>query len=166
MRQEKIIIRKRLPAAFSLALVLFVLLALPGWGAKKTTADEILADMEWAKIYNLFPVDESLAEGIAAKVGDDLSIEVYLATWCSDSRDHVPPFLKIVTVLDNIRKEKLNVNYYTVDRKPNKKTKYYVKDLKVERVPTFIFYRNGKEIGRIIETPKNTLLEDVMEIVF
>ena len=52
------------------------------------------------------------------------------------------------------------------DLKPNKQTKYYVKDLKVERVPTFIFYKNNKEIGRIIENPKKDMAEDFLEIVF
>jgi hypothetical protein len=53
-----------------------------------------------------------------------------------------------------------------VKRKPSKKVKYFVEELKVERVPTFIFYRDGKEIGRIIENPKTSLIEDFLEIVF
>jgi len=34
------------------------------------------------------------------------------------------------------------------------------KKFKIERIPTFIFLRNGKEIGRIIETPVKSLEED------
>jgi len=33
-------------------------------------------------------------------------------------------------------------------------------------VPTFIFYRGGGEIGRIVENPKAGMIEDFMEIVF
>jgi len=38
--------------------------------------------------------------------------------------------------------------------------------LKVERVPTFIFFRDGREIGRIVENPKTGMVEDFMEILF
>ena len=36
----------------------------------------------------------------------------------------------------------------------------------IERVPTFVFLRDGVEIGRITETPTNTLEEDVAHIAF
>jgi hypothetical protein len=35
----------------------------------------------------------------------------------------------------------------------------------VEKVPTFIFYRSDREIGRIVENPKTGLLEDTIEIL-
>ena len=38
-------------------------------------------------------------------------------------------------------------------------------DLDIELVPTFIFYRNGEELGRIVETPEDTLEKDLAEIV-
>jgi len=41
-----------------------------------------------------------------------------------------------------------------------------VEELKVERVPTFIFYRAGTEIGRIVENPTRGILEDFLAIVF
>ena len=50
-------------------------------------------------------------------------------------------------------------------KKPNKDVKYYVEDMKVERVPTFVFFRDGKEIGRTIENPKKSLLDDFLEIL-
>jgi hypothetical protein len=35
----------------------------------------------------------------------------------------------------------------------------------IEKVPTFIFYKNGKEVGRIIETPHTTLENDMQLIL-
>lgn len=35
----------------------------------------------------------------------------------------------------------------------------------IERVPTFIFYKNESEIGRIIETPVETLEKDILNIL-
>ena len=35
----------------------------------------------------------------------------------------------------------------------------------IHRVPTFIFYKNGKEVNRIVEYPKETLERDIKNIV-
>jgi ribosomal protein L30E len=69
-------------------------------------------------------------------------------------------------IIDVVRNPNVVVNYYNVKRKASKDVKYYAADLKVERVPTFIFYRDGKEIGRIVENPQKSLVEDFLEIIF
>jgi hypothetical protein len=131
---------------------------------EKIDKNKILATgQEWKDNYMNYRVDDSLLETLKAKIGDDLKIDVYLGTWCSDSLNNVPKFIKII---EAAAAENLPVNYYNVERKPSKEVKYYVEELKVERVPTFIFYRDGKEIGRIIENPKNSLVEDFLEIIF
>jgi hypothetical protein len=45
-----------------------------------------------------------------------------------------------------------------------KTTHFKMEHLKIERVPTIIFYSNNRE-GRIVETPKTTLEKDMLEIV-
>jgi hypothetical protein len=147
--------------------VVFMAFAISGAAAEKIEKGKILTDNEeWQEIYEEFTVDESMVEAAAAKIGDNLTIDVYLGLWCGDSKNNVPPFLKIIEKIDEISDQKMTVHYYTVERKPSKKIKYFVEELKVERVPTFIFYRDGKEIGRIIENPKNSLIEDFLEIIF
>lgn len=134
-----------------------------GLAAEKVGKAEILAQDGWKQGYAAYRPDDGLIEALKSKVGEDLKIDVYLAFWCGDSRNNVPKFLKII---DKIGSSSLKVNYYTCKRKPNKETKYFVEKLQVERVPTFIFYRQGKEIGRIIENPKASLIEDFLEIIF
>ncbi len=147
--------------------VVLMAFAMSGAAAEKIEKGKILANNEeWQKIYEQFTVDESMVEAVTAKIGDNMKIDVYLGLWCGDSKNNVPPFLKIIEKIDEISDQKITVDYYTVERKPSKKVKYFVEELKVERVPTFIFYRDGKEIGRIIENPKNSLIEDFLEIVF
>ncbi len=145
--------------------IFFTAFAVFGWEAEKIGKDKILKDEEWKKIYEEFIADDSLIEALASKTGENLKIDVYLAFWCGDSKRNVPPFLKIVEKINKLDNN-LAVNYYTVKRKPTRKTKYFVEELKVERVPTFIFYRDGKEIGRIIENPQKSLIEDFLEIIF
>jgi hypothetical protein len=131
---------------------------------KMIKKDHILnTTKEWQEIYDQFEMDEGLLETLKSKTGEDLEIVVYLGIWCGDSKRNVPEFIKII---DALEQPDLKVTYYDVTRKANKDVKYYVEKYHVERVPTFIFYRSGKEIGRIVENPVNNLLEDFIEIVF
>ena len=83
-----------------------------------------------------------------------------MGTWCGDSRREIPGFYKI---LDETA---FDVNYLQligVDR--SKKYDDYEKDLTIFRVPTIIFLKNGKEIGRFVEYPKETIEKDFLKIV-
>lgn len=147
--------------------LMFTVIACSGYAAEKIERNKILmSNQEWQAVYKDFQVDEGLVEALASKLDGELKVDVYFGFWCSDSKDNVPPFLKIMDVLESFNNKVMTVNYYTVERKPTKETKYYVEEFKVERVPTFIFYKEGKEIGRIVENPKNSLIEDMMNILY
>jgi hypothetical protein len=141
-----------------------MLISCSGYAAQKVDKDAILIDgEEWQNVYIQSEVDEGLVEAMAYKI-ENLRIDVYFAFWCGDSKNNVPPFLKIISGIERFNVN-IPVNYYSVERKPNKETKYYVEEFKVERVPTFIFYKNDKEIGRITENPKRSVIEDMIEII-
>ena len=130
---------------------------------EETTKEKILAaSPEWQEKYDGFEVGTDIVEALKAKTGGNMKIDVYLGLWCSDSRNNVPPFIKIMDRLGT----GAAVRYFSVPRKANNEVKYFIESLKVERVPTFIFYRDGKEIGRIVENPKPSLIEEFMDIVF
>lgn len=150
-----------------MAWIMLTMIACSGYAAEKIERNKILmTNQEWQEVYRGFQVDEGLVEAIASKLEGELKIDVYFGFWCGDSKNNVPPFLKIMDVMAGFNEKIPTVNYYTVERKPTKETKYFVEEFKVERVPTFIFYRDGKEIGRIIENPKNSLIEDMMNILY
>lgn len=92
---------------------------------------------------------------------DGLSILIVLGTWCSDSKEQVPKFFK---VLDKMKFDEENLEMIGVDRE-KKGGGVDVSGYDIMRVPTFIFIRNGKEIGRIIETPVRSLEVDMLGIV-
>lgn len=141
----------------------FILMVAVAFAAERVDRVQILKDEGWKQRHMTYEPDSSMIDILKSKVADNLKIDVYLAFWCGDSKRNVPLFLKII---DQIGSSNLKVNYYSVERKPTRDTKYFVEKLMVERVPTFIFYRGGKEIGRIIENPKTSMLEDFLEIVF
>jgi hypothetical protein len=145
--------------------VLAAALLAPLFGAEPQGVDraDILKDEDWLRGYNQYVPDGELLESLRGKLPGVSKVEVYFAFWCSDSENNVPKFLKILGVLQI---PDLNVDFYSVERKANKDQKYYVEKLKIERIPTFIFSRDGGEIGRIVENPKTEMLEDILMILF
>jgi hypothetical protein len=144
------------------AALLFPLVSAGGQTAEEITKEKILAaGQEWQEKHDKYEPEADIVDALKTKLGSNLRIDVYLGLWCPDSRNNVPPFIKILDRLGT----GVPVRYFNVPRKASKDIKYYVEELKVDRVPTFIFYRDAKEIGRIIENPKTGLIEDFMEIV-
>ncbi len=92
---------------------------------------------------------------------DSIKIVLVLGTWCSDSRREVPYFYKI---LDQLKFDEKNLTVFCVDRKKQAEG-YDIDQFIIERVPTFIFYKNDSELGRIIETPTETLERDMLKII-
>ena len=57
-----------------------------------------------------------------------------------------------------------NLTLICVDRS-KKAPETNVYDLKIELVPTFIFYRNKTEIGRIVEVPADLMEKEILKIL-
>ncbi len=92
---------------------------------------------------------------------NDIQIKVFMGTWCGDSKRETPRFYK---VLDALEFDQSNMDLVTVDR--TKTTPDGLeKGLHIIRVPTFIFYKDGKEINRIVEYPVETLEKDMLSIL-
>jgi thiol-disulfide isomerase/thioredoxin len=90
-----------------------------------------------------------------------LKVTIVLGTWCGDSKLQVPHFLK---VLDQTGVQEKDITLICVDG--HKKSENGLTDnLSIERVPTFIVTKTGKEVGRIVESPKDTLENDLLSIV-
>jgi thioredoxin 1 len=99
--------------------------------------------------------------GLIQQAGAGVETMVFFGQWCSDSRRDVPRFLKIV---DLAGKSLGQVTLYALDRKKRSpdglEGQYHI-----ERVPTFVFLKQGKEIGRIVEMPRTTLEGDMLGIL-
>jgi len=90
-----------------------------------------------------------------------IKIKAVMGTWCGDSRREIPHFYKL---LDATGFDYNNLEMITVDRSkstPNNEQE----GLSIERVPTFIFYKDGKEINRFVEYPRETLEKDFLKIL-
>jgi hypothetical protein len=86
---------------------------------------------------------------------DDLHIDIYFGTWCHDSQREVPRMLNILKENSAISTQLIALDYEKSDPKGlanNNGIKY---------TPTFIMSTGGKELGRIIERPKDSLVADI-----
>ena len=110
--------------------------------------------------YPVYKADEATMKQLAGKL-NGVEVTVVMATWCSDSREWVPRFYKIMDELDFPFK---NLTLISVDR-TKKAPGTNVDDLKIELVPTFIFYRNRTELGRIIEVPGDLMEKEILKIL-
>jgi hypothetical protein len=146
-----------------LALCGGILLAAGPLAAQQAVSPNVLlGDSEWRRVYDGYEPDTALLEALKEKIGGTRLV-VVLGTWCDDSRENVPPFLKLMNLLGPAAPD---VAYLGVERKGDPQQKFYVPELAVERIPTFIVYRGDREIGRIVEKPRESILGDLLQIVF
>jgi len=111
--------------------------------------------------YSDYQPDMSFMADLVLQETDDLSITIVLGTWCPDSRREVPRFMKIID-LWGFPMEK--IKFIGVDINKVAPLADYPQ-LAIERVPTFIFYENNIEKGRIIEVPVTSLEQDTRNIL-
>lgn len=110
--------------------------------------------------YESYNPSEEAMETIKKNISE-YKIVAFMGTWCPDSRREVPQFFKI---LDEANYDLSKLEIIGVDR--SKTTPDNLTDgHSLKRVPTFIFYKNGKEVNRYVEYAKESLAEDIAAIV-
>ena len=91
----------------------------------------------------------------------DASVTVFMGTWCEDSQREVPAFFKI---LDEINYESDAIKVITISEEKDEPAAL-LKDQDITNVPTFVFSKNGTEMGRIVEYPLESLEKDMIKIL-
>lgn len=91
----------------------------------------------------------------------DIDILVFMGTWCEDSHEEVPNFFK---VLDELNFDESRVTMYAVDEE-KVEPKKEVEEHGIIQVPTFIFFKDGKEINRIVEYNLRSIERDMLDIL-
>ena len=92
-----------------------------------------------------------------------INIVMYGGNWCPDTHLGLPSFIR---VLDDINFPEANIQYHRVSH-----DKQYIDgrkaDLVIKSVPTVVFYntQTGEEIGRIVEFPRESWEEDLLNVL-
>ena len=109
--------------------------------------------------YESYQIDQESLDQINPELLNELEVKMVLGTWCGDSQREVPRFYKIADYLnfDNISIMAVNASKRAEGTK--------VSELGIQWVPTFIIYYKGKEIGRIVESPDQSLEKDLLQLL-
>ena len=125
---------------------------------------ESFADAAYKSWFDSRYSEYNTDKAVIAKLKEEINkytIKGFMGTWCGDSKRGVPRFYKI------LEETGFDQNYFeliTVGR--NKKTPDNLQEgFDLLRVPTFIFLKDGKEVGRYVERPRETMEKDLLKIV-
>lgn len=135
-------------------------------------ADAILAAFpDWPEDLGDWQPDTTAVAGLR-QVASSTDILCVLGTWCGDSQREVPRFWRLLETTAN---PNLRFTMVAVGRAADTAADQalaglglgadYRADHSIEKVPTFIFSQEGREIGRIIETPAISLEADALAIL-
>jgi len=111
--------------------------------------------------YNTYEVDTATLNLLDSDKLENITITVVIGTWCGDSKRETPRFVKII---EHLKFPQGNIVAIGVNRQ-KKAPGTEVEELNIEYVPTFIFFRDNQEIGRIIESPEESLEKDILKII-
>lgn len=111
--------------------------------------------------YDNYIVDTLTLNLVANRIRD-INFTIVMGSWCSDSRKQIPRLLKI---LDFLNYQESKIQMLAVDR-DKKAGDCDINYLKVELFPTIILYKEDIEVGRIVESPRKSLEEDLVNIIF
>ena len=95
------------------------------------------------------------------KLLNNMSLKLFLGTWCEDSEREVPGMIKL---LESSGFDFSKIDIYAVTEEKNT-PENYEKDLNIINVPTLIFFKNNKEINRFVEFPNISLAKDLENII-
>ncbi len=118
---------------------------------------------EWyVKEHDEYALDQKTITELKKEKLNSYNIILVMGTWCEDSHREVPRFFKI---LEELKYPDGKLTIIAVNRKkeaPNGEEGRF----NIQKVPTIIVQKYGKEIGRITESPSTGYLErDLLEIL-
>lgn len=111
----------------------------------------------WLPLFAAAPYVPDPAAVVAIKAGArDVTVLLIMATWCPDSKRELPRYFAI---MDAAGVSDSTLTMVGVDR-TKKDGEGLTEKWGITRVPTFVFFRNGQEIGRVVErVPAGSTLE-------
>ncbi len=123
--------------------------------------EEILENFpDWQVEVASYVPDQEVIEKLQS-IPSEIKIEIFLGTWCSDSKRNVSAYFKIMDMVDN---PLIMTSYIGIPR-DNDSRKPFIEGKNIIKVPTFIIIIDNQEKGRIIENPTKSVEEDLLDII-
>lgn len=114
--------------------------------------------------FNNYRADNLITQSIRPLLANK-KIEIFLGTWCGDSKREVPNMIRILTDAgyDTSLVTLICVDNELANYKQSPQHEEVGKN--IHHVPTFIIYDEKQEIGRIVERPITSLEKDLSAIL-
>ena len=132
----------------------------------KVRPDKIEQSGEWyRKNYEGYKPKKSKLDSFQeALPQDEIHFEIFFGAWCPDSQREVPRIVKIFN-MTGISKDQYDL--IAVNRFKDLPEAYRNRadEIKLDRVPTLIYYKDGKAVNRFVEFAQIDLLSDLIKIV-
>lgn len=120
------------------------------------TADKLWETVPvWQAVMDNYQPDRAAVADIKA-ITAEAKVTLLYGTWCPDSKNYVPRLMKALKDAGN---DKVQVKLVGIDNQFREPTDA-VQPRQITNVPTVIVERNGREIGRIVETPAAKTIEE------
>ncbi|MDC7995910.1 TlpA family protein disulfide reductase [Altibacter sp. HG106] len=114
--------------------------------------------------WEAYQPDASIVASLQTQLSE-YTITAFMGTWCGDSQREIPRFYKVLEAaafpLDRLQLIALDNDRSQYKQSPGGEEE----GLGIHRVPTFVVYKNHREIGRIVESPKTSLEADLLAII-
>ena len=113
--------------------------------------------------YNSYTIDSATAGRLKPLLANK-QFEIYMGTWCGDSKREVPRMYKI---LEYAGVQPSQVKLIMVDNHDStykQSPTHEEKGKYIHRVPDLLVYDNKKELNRIVESPVVSLEKDLLQI--
>jgi hypothetical protein len=116
---------------------------------------------DWVQVEAGSAPDPKAAQALA-KVPAGASVTIFLGTWCGDSRRELSRFWR---ALDGVGGPvPFTISYVGVDY-AKKEPAALVQPVDLRYVPTFIVRRDGREVGRIVESAPHGIERDLLSLL-
>lgn len=110
--------------------------------------------------YKAYKPDAEAMEIIEKNI-HDYDIVMFLGTWCPDSHREVPKMFKI---LEETKYDMDRIEVFALAR-GMRSQEGVEKGYNIIKVPTIIFYKDGKEVNRYVERPRQSFEKDIAKIL-
>jgi hypothetical protein len=161
-----------------------LLLGLSAEGQTQTVNDRIPGDevplillgdcdregLERGPFYEFFqPAESTMETETAAELSaalEDVSLLLFLGTWCEDSQEQVPVLWAELEASGFPTREEEPGRWHMVCvNEAKSEPAELISERSVEFVPTLIVLRQGEEIGRVVETPELGWGVDILRLL-
>jgi len=128
----------------------------------RVTREELEAAMpSWMGAMVEAEIDREAAVALAS-VPAGAEVTVVLGTWCSDSAREVPRLWRALDEVGGL--VPFEIEYLAVDREKEEPADLLA-GLEIEYVPTVIVRRDGREVGRIVESAPSGIERDLLALL-